>query len=225
MGARRRNLPCHGSWISGYRAGVASSLTVPPTLAPAYDRTDWASPLGPVEEWSATLRSTVDTMPGTRFPVTLFWGPDFTMVYNEAYAPLIGDKHPAALGTPAREVFPEVWDLIGPMMASAGSGSPTWVQDEYVPLRRRGFLEECYFTFSYSPVRNELGQVEGVMDIAAETTEQVVSRRRLQLLSAVSERAKDAEDLPHLVELVLPLLRGSTRDLPGVDIRLRGAAV
>jgi hypothetical protein len=151
--------------------------TAPASLAEAYAETDWAaSPLGPVEQWSTTLRNTVDMMLGTRFPVTLFWGPEFTLVYNEAYAPLIGDKHPAALGTPACEVFSEVWGLIGPMMDGARSGAPTWVQDEYVPLRRRGFVEECYFTFSYSPVRNGLGDVEGVMDIAAETTEQVISR-------------------------------------------------
>jgi serine phosphatase RsbU (regulator of sigma subunit) len=200
--------------------------TAPESLAEAYAERDWAaSPLGPVEQWSSTLRNTVDMMLGTRFPVTLFWGPEFTLVYNEAYAPLIGDKHPAALGAPACEVFPEVWGLIGPMMASARSGAPTWVQDEYVPLRRRGFVEECYFTFSYSPVRNGHGQVEGVMDIAAETTEQVISRRRLQLLREVSDRTKNAEDLEGLVRLVLPLLRSCIRDLPVVDIRLPGAAV
>jgi hypothetical protein len=200
--------------------------TVPAALAAAYAGTDWAaSPLGPMEGWSATLRSTVDLMLATRFPVTLFWGPEFALVYNEAYVRLIRDKHPGALGAPAREVFPEVWDLIGPMMDSARLGAPTWVQDAHVPLRRRGFLEECYFTFSYSPVRNEVGQVEGVMDIATETTEQVISRRRLQLLTAVAQRIADAQDPEDLVRLVLPLLRSSTKDLPVVDIRLPGAAV
>jgi hypothetical protein len=200
--------------------------TVPAALAAAYAGTDWAaSPLGPMGRWSATLRGTVDLMLATRFPVTLFWGPEFALVYNEAYVPLIRDKHPGALGTPAREVFPEVWDLIGPMMDSARQGAPTWVQDEHVPLRRRGFLEECYFTFSYSPVRNEVGEVEGVMDIATETTEQVISRRRLQLLSAVAARIANAQDLEDLVRLVLPLLRDSTEDLPAVDIRLPGTQV
>jgi hypothetical protein len=111
------------------------------------------------------------------------------------------------------------------MMDSARLGAPTWVQDEHVPLRRRGFPEECYFTFSYSPVRNEVGEVEGVMDIATETTEQVISRRRLQLLTAVAQRIADAQDPEDLVRLVLPLLRSSSKDLPVVDIRLPGAAV
>jgi hypothetical protein len=111
------------------------------------------------------------------------------------------------------------------MMKGARLGAPTWMQDEHVPLRRRGFLEECYFTFSYSPVRSELGEVEGVMNIATETTEQVISRRRLQLLTAVAERVANAEDLEDLVRLVLPLLRGSTDDLPAVDIRLPGTRI
>src|SRR5215217_5108325 len=138
---------------------------------------------------------------------------------------MIGDKHPAALGEPARRVFPEAWDLIGPMLMTARSGTPTWVEDEYVPLRRRGFLEECYFTFSYSPVQNALGDIEGVLDIAAETTARVVSRRRLELLTSVSERLADADDLEDLVRLALPILRGCTRDLPAVDILLPGASV
>ena len=161
----------------------------------------------------------------TRFPVTLFWGAEFALVYNEAYVPLIGEKHPGALGTPAREVFPEVWDLIGPMMAPPGAGAPTWVQDEAGAAAQAGFLEECYFTFSYSPVRNQLGEVEGVMDIATDTTGQVISRRRLQLLTAVAERSANALDLEDLIRLVLPLLRSATEDLPVVDLRLPGTWV
>ena len=92
------------------------------------------------------------------------------LVYNAAYAALIADKHPMALGRPAREVFPEAWELIGPMMWRARAGEATWVEDAAVPLQRNGRLEEAYFTFSYSPVRDEEGAVEGVMDIATETT-------------------------------------------------------
>src|SRR3954447_13261669 len=93
----------------GYGARMRSFPTVPAALAAAYAGTDWAaSPLGPMERWSATLRGTVDLMLATGFPVTLFWGPEFALVYNEAYVPLIRDKHPGARGTPAREVFPGV---------------------------------------------------------------------------------------------------------------------
>jgi hypothetical protein len=78
---------------------------------------------------------------------------------------LIADKHPAALGSKARDVFPEAWDLIGPMLEDVlGGGPSSWVENQYVPLHRRGFLEECYFTFSYSAVRAPDGTVERVID-------------------------------------------------------------
>jgi hypothetical protein len=93
---------------------MRSNPTLPAALAAAYAGTNWAgSPLGPMEGWSTTLRNTVDLMLATRFPVTLFWGPEFTLIYNEAYVPLIGEKHTNALGAPAREVFPEVWTSSG----------------------------------------------------------------------------------------------------------------
>src|SRR4051794_25464172 len=97
--------------------------------------------------WSPALRNAVSLALNTRFPVTLFWGPEFILIYNEAYVEMIADKHPSALGSPAREVFPEAWDVIGPMMQAAYAGAgPTWVEDALVPLERRGFLEETYFT-------------------------------------------------------------------------------
>ena len=105
-----------------------------------YEDVDWAgTALGPVESWTPALRNAVDLALHTQFPVTLLWGPEFVMLYNAAYVELIADKHPAALGSPAREVFPEAWDAIGPMMESvlAGHGA-TWVEDELVPLVRRG---------------------------------------------------------------------------------------
>jgi hypothetical protein len=157
----------------------------------------------------------------TAFPVTLFWGPEFVMVYNEAYVKLIADKHPAALGAPARHVFPEAWDMIGPMMESVLDGQgATWVEDAPVPLRRHGRLEECYFTFSYSPVRREDGVIEGVLDIAAETTREVVDRRRLELLGSLRAELSELEHADEVPMRALPLLRAATADLPWVEIRV-----
>ena len=195
-------------------------------LAAAYREVRWEeTPLGPVQGWSDALRGAVDLMLNTRFPVTLMWGRELTLVYNDAYVRLIGDKHPSALGRPAAKVFPEVWDLIGPMLESVLEGEgATWVEDEYVPLHRRGFLEECYFTFSYSPVRGTDGRIEGVMDVAAETTEEVVSRRRLRLLSELTERLADVWDPEDVPLRALPLLREDAKDFAAVDVRLAGAA-
>jgi serine phosphatase RsbU (regulator of sigma subunit) len=187
----------------------------------AWSRADWAAtPLGPEPAWSPALRGAVDMALQTRFAVTLFWGPQFTMVYNEAYVRMIGDKHPQALGAPARDVFPEAWDIIGPMMESVrAGGEATWVEDEYVPLLRHGFLEECYFTFSYSAVRGTDGTVEGVIDIAAETTNEVHDRRRLDVLARLNAALLDMRSADELVDLAMPVLRPAAADLTSVRLR------
>src|SRR4051812_19888377 len=174
-----------------------------------------------MSSWSPALRSASLLMLATRFPMTLFWGPEFILIYNEAYVPLIADKHPAALGAPAREVFSEAWPTIGPLMESVrATGEPTWHEDASVPLHRHGFLEEAYFTFSYSAVRDEHGVVEGVMDIAAETTQQVLDRRRLHLLSRLGEELSDLTRAADLPQRALRILRANREEFPAVDIRL-----
>jgi serine phosphatase RsbU (regulator of sigma subunit) len=182
-----------------------------------------ATPLGPREGWSSALRGAVELALGTRFPITLLWGPEFVLVYNEAYTRLIADKHPAALGRPAREVFPEAWPEIGPMLEGvlAGEGA-TYLEDLHVPLWRDGRLEECYFTFSYSPVRGEEGAIEGVLDVTTETTRQVLDRRRLMLLTQLAVGLTDLERPVDLPDLALPLLLSVPEDLPAADIRLPG---
>jgi len=201
-------------------------LDVAGTLRAAYEDVDWAAtPLGPMASWSPALRTTADLALQTHFPVALFWGPEFVLVYNAAYVELIADKHPAALGTPARDVFPEAWDTIGPMMQAvlAGEGA-TWVEDAPVPLHRHGLLEEAYFTFSYSPVRGEDGTIEGVLDIATETTRNVIDRRRLATLGRLREVLADLERAEDLPDRVLPVLRADAADLPRVDLHLGAAA-
>lgn len=193
-------------------------------LGRAYREVDWErSPLGPVETWSPLLRQAVDLVLRTDFPATLLWGPHYAMVYNRAYVEMIADKHPAALGRPAEEVFPEAWDVIGPMLdhVRAGKGS-TWVEETYLPLHRRGFLEDCWFTFSYSPVRALDGTVEGVLDIATETTRQVVARRRLSLLDGLRAVLADVEDPSDVAAAALPLLRDAPGDFAKVDLALGG---
>ncbi len=189
-------------------------------LREAYRRVDWAAtPLGPVPSWSPTLRAAVTMVLSTRSAVTLMWGPEFVLVYNEAYTRMIGDKHPAALGAPAREVFPEIWGDIGPMLASVRSGAgATWVEDMKLLMDRHGFREETYFTFSYSAMSGPDGAVEGVIDIATETTGQVITRRRLELINELHDRIAGSDDVPELLDRALPVLRGHPEDLPGVRV-------
>lgn len=190
------------------------------TLRSAYRGVDWASTsLGAVSGWSRTLRAAVDVTLHTRFPVTLFWGPEFVMIYNEAYVELIGHKHPAALGAPAARVFPEIWDVIGPMLASVRSTRrATWTRDMRLLMDRHGYPEECYFTFSYSAARGTGDQVEGVIDIATETTAQVLSERRLILLVGLSDALSKLEEPAEILDRAVQVLRTDPEDLPDVDI-------
>ena len=127
-------------------------------LRRAYQEVDWAAtPVGPAASWSPALRSALDLALNTRFPVTLFWGPEFVLLYNEAYVPVLAEKHPNALGRRAVDVFPEAWDTIGPWMrAVLGGDGAVWIEDAPVPLLRHGRLQESYFTFCYSPVRAQV---------------------------------------------------------------------
>jgi hypothetical protein len=195
-------------------------------MRPAYERVDWSSTaVGPVAGWSPALRNALGLALHTRFPVTLMWGPEFVLLYNQAYVSLIADKHPCALGRPAQEGFAEAWDVIGPMMQGVLDGrGATYVEDASVPLERHGRLREAYFTFSYSPVRGAGGVVEGVMDIATDTTRQVIDRRRLVMLGRLREMLASLERVEEVRERALPLLWANALDLPAVDIELEGLA-
>ena len=190
------------------------------SLRELYSGVDWAATsLGPARSWSPVLRATLRMAWKTRFPVTLFWGPDRRLLYNEAYVPLIADKHPSALGAPARDVFPEIWDDIGPLLAAAARGGDgTWVEDLRLLMDRHGYPEETYFTFSYSAVTDPAGRVEGLIDIAAETTSQVLGNRRLQLLRRLGDELAGVEDRDQLVERALPVLRAAGDDVAAADL-------
>lgn len=190
-------------------------------LRPAYDAVDWAStPLGPVEGWPPALRDALDVVLNTRFPMTLVWGPELVLLYNDAYEELIGEKHPAALGARTADVFPETWAVNGPRLRRLMSGAgATWVQDAYVPMFRHGYLEDCWFTYSFSPVHDDDG-VAGVLAVAAETTSQVVTARRLQVLTHLAQALTSVEDVEELRWEALTALARDLADLPEVDLVL-----
>jgi hypothetical protein len=151
--------------------------------------TDWsASPLGDPLTWPPSLRTAVGICLSSRFPILLWWGPDLAMVYNDAYRPMLGaSKHPRALGAPGREVWSEIWDVIGPMLQQVMEGhGATWSTDQLFVLERNDHPEECYFTFSYSPITTESGEVGGVFCAVTETTERVIGERRLATLAEMA---------------------------------------
>ncbi|HVZ33046.1 MAG TPA: hypothetical protein VG963_11505, partial [Polyangiaceae bacterium] len=120
---------------------------------------DWSqSAVGPVEGWPQSLRTALSILLETGFPMYIAWGREFTQFYNDGYRPILGStKHPRAMGISTRETFAEIWHIIGPMFEGVMNGTRTDVIDFLLPLDRHGFAEECYFIFSYSPIREEGG--------------------------------------------------------------------
>lgn len=183
---------------------------------------DWAStPLGPPSQWSTSLRSAVSLCVSSRFPMRVFWGPELVMIYNDAYSPIPGDKHPACLGQPCAEVWPEVWDDVGPLIRGVlGGGPATWSEDHLLVLNRHGYPEECYFTLSYSPVIDDDGSVGGVMAAVSETTGRVLTERRLATLRLLSDRVGDAITEGEVCRQAVEAVSSDDADLPFAAVYL-----
>ncbi|HTB74692.1 MAG TPA: ATP-binding protein [Polyangiaceae bacterium] len=151
---------------------------------------DWRSThLGPASQWPQSLRTSLSLCVSSRFPIALYWGREFVMLYNDALLPMVGaNKHPWAMGRPAFEVLPEIRDVIGPMLQRVvDTGEAIWSEDLMLPLVRGDAPEEGYFTFTYSPIRDESGGVGGVFCAVLETTDKVIGERRLRLLNALAD--------------------------------------
>jgi signal transduction histidine kinase len=144
---------------------------------------DWsATPVGPVEQWPETLLITVNTMLATRHPMFLWWGSELIQFYNDGYRPSIrSDKHPKALGQCGRECWPEIWHIIGPQIDGVMSrGESTWHENQLVPIYRDEKLDDVYWTYSYSPVRDAHGVIHGTLVTCSETTGRVLAEEALR---------------------------------------------
>ena len=140
---------------------------------------DWAStPLGPMHRWPLPLRTLVGVMLRSRQPMALAWGPERTLLYNDGYVPVLGQRHPHALGRPFLHVWHELSDDIGPVVDRAFAGEAVWHEDLPLTLHRKGYPENAYFTLSYTPVHDERGAVAGIFCACTETTGRVLFARR-----------------------------------------------
>ncbi|HET7896264.1 MAG TPA: ATP-binding protein, partial [Flavisolibacter sp.] len=154
--------------------------------------------LGPPAYWPQSLRTTLGILLHSKFPMFLFWGPELICFYNDAYRPSLGNegKHPAALGRPAAEIWPEIWSDIKPQIdAIMQGGEATWHKDQLLPIYRNGRLEEVYWTYSYSPVIDESGSVAGVFVTCTETTETMQLMDQLQHSNETARLAIESGEL------------------------------
>ncbi|HLY40968.1 MAG TPA: ATP-binding protein [Terracidiphilus sp.] len=150
---------------------------------------DWSTtPLGPIESWPDSLKIPVRVLLTSRFSMWMAWGPELTALYNDSYArTTLGKKHPWALGRPAREVWPEIWSEIGPLIERVmETGEACWEEAMQLFLERSGYQEETYHTFSYSPLAGPDHKITGMLCVVMEETERVISDRQLAALSALS---------------------------------------
>ena len=176
---------------------------------------DWSTtPLGPVEQWPQALRTAVSISLSCAFPIVLWWGPDLTLLYNDEYSAILGPKHPSALGEPGQTVWGEIWDIVGPMLGQVMTrGEPTRSRDLKLQINR-GYSEETYFSFSYSPIFDDEGHVGGVFCPVLETTGQVIGERRLRTLRDLAATCRGADNEEAVYQAVTQVLAANPSDVP-----------
>lgn len=162
-------------------------------------RFDWGgTALGERQDWPVSLRTAVDMATASHFAMFVAWGDEHTFLYNDAYAPFLGARHPAALGKPMREVWPEIWDELEPLIDRTRAGETISVEDMHLVMTRNGADEDTWWTFCYSPLRDDTGEIGGVLDIAVDTTQKFIDSRRIALEG--EKRAESESRFGALVE-------------------------
>jgi len=179
---------------------------------------DWSrTPIGGVESWSPTLKMMVRFLLANRFPLLLWWGKNYISIYNDAYRPVLGEKHPWALGTPVSECWSEIWHVLKPLIDTPFQGGPsTWHEDIVLEINRHGFLEETHFTVAYSPVPDdtEPSGIGGVLATVNEITEKVIAERRVVVLRDVGTRTGEAQTAEHACAVAARMLEMHAKDVP-----------
>ena len=187
---------------------------------------DWSqTPVGAVDTWPQSLRTALGILLDSGYPMYIAWGTEFIQFYNDAYRPILGSKkHPAALGQSTPECFPEIWDFIGPMFRRVMQDAKnTTLIDQLLALDRSGYVEECYFTFSYSAIRGEEGRAGGVLVTVFETTHRVLEERRQHTLRELASQAVEAQAAEEMLTRAATALGRNPHDLPFVLLYLTQA--
>jgi signal transduction histidine kinase len=178
--------------------------------------TDWTrTPLGPAKSWPISLRTAVGIMLSSRYAMFVWWGRELANLYNDAYRPFLGKKHPGALGQSARDVWGEIWDLIGPRTeAVLRRAESTFDEALLLVMDRFGYPEETYFTFSYSPLHDDRGAVGGIFAVVTDETLRVIRERRLRLLRETAAAASEKHAPEEVCGVAAKCISSNARDLP-----------
>jgi len=177
---------------------------------------DWSQlPLGAVENWSPSLQVALSICLNSRFPMVIWWGKELVLLYNDAWRPILGTKHPHALGRPGQEVWAEIWDIIGVQLQGVfATGQATWSDDTLLLVDRYGYIEEAYFTYSYSPIFLETGEVGGAFTAVTETTRRVIGERRLGTLRELAASTVEAKSVEKTCGIASTTLAKNPYDIP-----------
>ncbi len=165
----------------------------------------------------------VSLLLANRFPMLLWWGPQYIQIYNDAYRPVLGSKHPQFLGRPVRECWSEIFDVIGPLIDKPFQGGPsTWMEDIELEVNRHGYVEESHFTIAYSPVPDESAPhgIGGVLATVHEITEKVIAQRRVAILSELAARVAEAKTADSACQAAAATLAQHGKDIAGAQIYL-----
>ncbi len=185
---------------------------------------DWSnSPLGPPQSWPNSLRTVVALLLQSQFPMFVAWGNALGFLYNDSYAEILGDKHPRALGSRFHDIWSEIWPDISPLIEAAMSGRATYREDLPLVMNRKGYDEQTWFTFSYSPVRDESGKVAGMFCAVQETTRRVLAERALRELNETLER-RVSEALAER-KILVDVVEGTNAFVQVADLDYRWLAV
>ena len=176
---------------------------------------NWSdTPLGPIENWPQSLRTTVSLCLASNFPINIVWGPAHTQIYNDGYRVVCGDAHPRALGAGYNVTWASAWPAVGDSFTQALAGETSFLENQRMFLTRNGYLEETFFTFSLSPIVDESGGIGGLFHPVTETTATMLAERRTRALRDLGATLAPAADLPELARLARTTLARFEFDLP-----------
>jgi len=195
----------NGKWMEGGGESGAQIRSYP-----------WGNtPLGDPSTWPVCIHASLSICLNSGLPISIYWGEDYRLLYNDAYRVIAGDKHPHILGKPRREAWPEAWDSVKPQFDSVMTdGQSIRNEDRHFFIQRFGFIEECYFDYTLSPIKDEDGNILGIFNAVMETTSRVISRRRIQFLQRLTTQLHSFKTADQAYGEAITLMNEFSHDIP-----------